>query len=135
MSVSDFLGRFWQDITGWAVLFDVVLTVVTLLWVLHIKREPMSAIAWSLTVVLMPFVGPFLFFLFGYQTIHRPLRQRRKRRKAYRSITTEPSSAVPARSVSGMSENRLRSAPLSSKTSYAIIVAEAASSSPSLQSR
>jgi cardiolipin synthase len=96
MSVSDFLGRFWQDITGWAVLFDVVLTVVTLLWVLHIKREPMSAIAWSLTVVLMPFVGPFLFFLFGYQTIHRPLRQRRKRRKAYRSITTEaPAEAKP----------------------------------------
>ena len=67
----DFLARFWQDITGWAVLLELVLTVGTLAWVLHTKREPMSAIAWCLAVILLPFVGPVLFALFGYQTIHR----------------------------------------------------------------
>src|SRR5437899_3696034 len=92
MSYPDFLVRFWQDIAGWAVLVNLVLTAITLLWVLHIKREPMSAIAWSLAVVMLPFLGPILFALFGFQTIHRPIQQRQKRRKEYRRLTAE----VPA---------------------------------------
>ena len=90
MSYPDFVARFWQDIAGWAVLLNLVLTVVTLLWVMHVKREPMSAIAWSLAVVMMPFFGPFLFYLFGYQTIQRPLKRRKKRRKRYRDLAAEP---------------------------------------------
>ncbi|MBX9627251.1 MAG: cardiolipin synthase [Gemmataceae bacterium] len=101
MSLSDFLDRFWQDVAGWLFLAEVVLTAGTLVWVLHLKREPQAAISWCLTVILMPFVGPLLFALFGYQTVHRPLARRRKRRSAYRELSAgaggegDPSVAVP----------------------------------------
>jgi cardiolipin synthase len=96
MSYPDFVARFWQDIAGWAVLLDLVVTPVTLLWVLHIKREPMSAIAWSLAVILLPYAGPILFVLFGYQTIHRPIEKKKKKRKTYRKLATDvPSEAKP----------------------------------------
>jgi cardiolipin synthase len=86
MSYPDLVSHFWQDIAGWAVLLNVVLTFLTLMWVMHLKREPMSAIAWSLTVIMLPFVGPALFALFGYQSIHRPLKRRETRRKRYREF-------------------------------------------------
>jgi cardiolipin synthase len=78
-------GRFWQDIAGWFFLVDVVLTSGCLLWVLHLKREPMSAIAWCLTVIVLPFLGPALFALFGYQSIHKPLARRKRRGAAFRA--------------------------------------------------
>jgi cardiolipin synthase len=86
MSLNDFLARFWQDIAGWLVLLDTAVTVATLIWVLHIKRDSMSAIAWSLTVLLLPFLGAFLFFIFGYQSITRPLNRRKSRRSAYKKV-------------------------------------------------
>src|SRR5260221_401220 len=89
MFYLEFVSRFWQDIAGWAVLLNIVLTLVTLMCVLHLKREPMSAIAWSLTVVVLPFLGPILFGLFGYQTIHRPIEQRQRRRREYQKLTNE----------------------------------------------
>jgi cardiolipin synthase len=97
MSYPEIISRFWQDIAGWAVLLNIVLTLVTMMCVLHLKREPMSAIAWSLTVIALPFVGPALFALFGYQTIRRPIEKRQKRRKAYKELT----SGVPAEAKPG----------------------------------
>jgi cardiolipin synthase A/B len=99
MSYPDFLTRFWQDIAGWAILLNLVLTVITLLWVMHLKRDPMSAIAWSLAVVTLPFVGPFLFYLFGYQTIHQPIAKRLKRRSDFRRLAPNaPPEAKPGES-------------------------------------
>ncbi|MBN9118264.1 MAG: cardiolipin synthase [Planctomycetes bacterium] len=100
MSFIHFVTTFWQDITGWLVLLDALVTVGTLTAVMHLKREPMSAIAWSLTVLLMPFVGAFLFFVFGYQTVHRRLMRRRHRGRAYKKFTARPdgtSAGVPHR--------------------------------------
>ena len=74
MSFTDFVSTFWQDIAGNLLLVQVVLTVGTLLAVLHTKREPQSAIAWALTVLLVPFLGALLFLVFGYQTVQRRLR-------------------------------------------------------------
>src|SRR5262245_8246805 len=99
MSFTEFLSTFWQDITGWLVLFEVVLTIATLCFVLHLKRDSMSAIAWSLTVILVPFIGAFLFFLFGFQRVHRPLMRQRERRKTYKQLTARTrgtSADVPA---------------------------------------
>ncbi len=93
--MNAFLDRFWQDIAGWLFLLEVALTVGTLLAVLHLKREPMSAIAWSLAVIMLPLVGPFLFFVFGYQTIARPINRRRSRKKTYRALS--PDAPVPAK--------------------------------------
>jgi cardiolipin synthase len=108
MLYAEFIERFWQDIAGWLLLLEVVVTLGTLLWVLHLKREPMSAIAWCLAVLLMPFLGPLLFVLFGYQTIHRPIARRKTRRTTYRKLAADvppeanpgdgaPDAAVPLR--------------------------------------
>jgi cardiolipin synthase len=90
MSYPQFLDRFWQDITGWAVLLNLTLTTATLIWVLNIKREPMSAIAWCLTVVMFPFGGPLLFVLFGYQTIHRRIVRKQRRKSTYGQLPEVP---------------------------------------------
>ena len=84
-------GVTWQDVAGWLLLVEVLLLVGTLVAVMHVKREPMSAIAWSLMVLLLPFVGAFLFFVFGYQTVHRRLMRRRKRSKAYKAFSARAS--------------------------------------------
>ncbi len=100
MSLTNFVTTFWQDIAGWLLLAEVVITAGTLLAVMHIKREPMSAIAWSLTVLLLPFVGALLFLIFGYQTVHRQLLRRKRRSKAYKKLTSREdgtSAGVPRR--------------------------------------
>src|SRR5262245_40798724 len=86
MSFSDFLSVFWTDIAGGLVLAEVLITLCTLLAVMHVKREPMSAIAWSLTVLLLPFAGAFLFLVFGLQTIHRKIRKRKQRSRAFKKF-------------------------------------------------
>lgn len=100
MTSFEFFSRFWQDIAAWLLLLDVVVTVATLCWVLHTKRETMSAIAWSLTVLLLPLLGAFLFFLFGYQSISRPVDRKKKRKSAYKRIVGadgKPDADIPAR--------------------------------------
>ncbi len=99
MSFTDFVTQFWQDVAAWLVMLELFITISTLLAVMHLKREPMSAIAWSLTVLLIPFFGAFLFFVFGYQTVHRRLMRRRKRSRAYKKFTGRAdgaSAGVPA---------------------------------------
>jgi cardiolipin synthase len=94
MSLTHFLATFWQDITGWLLLLEVLITVGTLLAVMHLKREPMSAIAWSLTVLLVPFVGAFLFLVFGYQRVHRRLMERKSRSKVPKSLSARAASSA-----------------------------------------
>lgn len=101
MTTSDFFGRYWQEIAGWALLVDFVVTVGTLIWVLHTKRETMSAIAWSLTVILVPLLGSFLFFLFGYQSVTRPIDRKKRRHTTYKKLFghsgAEPDADTPDR--------------------------------------
>jgi len=68
----------WPSITGSLALLGIALTVVTIFWILAIKREPTSALAWCLLVVLIPFFGCFLFVLFGYQSVQAPLKKKRR---------------------------------------------------------
>ncbi|MBA4189977.1 MAG: cardiolipin synthase [Planctomycetaceae bacterium] len=100
MSLMDFASRFASDIAGTLVVLDFLLVAGTLVWVLHIKRESMSAIAWSLTVLLVPFLGAVLFFLFGAQSITRPIKRKQRKKSAYKRLETEdgePKADVPAR--------------------------------------
>jgi cardiolipin synthase len=100
MAFMTLLANSWQEIAAWLLLAEVVLTVGTLVCVLHIKRETMSAIAWGLTVILVPFLGSFLFFVFGYQTVHRRLVRRQKRGRAYKAFSARASgtsAGVPER--------------------------------------
>ncbi|WP_439622824.1 cardiolipin synthase [Gemmata sp.] len=106
MGFMDFVTRFAPDIAGSLVVLDVLVVGGTLVWVLQTKRETMSAIAWSLTVLLVPFLGALLFFLFGSQYIERPLRRKQSKRSAYQRLdhggeghaaTGAPGAGVPER--------------------------------------
>ncbi len=93
MLFADFATRFWQDIPGSLVVLDFLLVLGTLCWVLHTKRETMSAIAWCLTVILVPFLGVILFFLFGSQSITRKINRKKRRKTAYKQLA----GALPGR--------------------------------------
>lgn len=90
----------WQHLAGWVILLELVLVVTTLSWVLQTKRETMSAIAWSLTVLLLPFLGAFLFFVFGSQSVRR-IRRKQRKRSAYKMLAGgrdgSPKVDVPAK--------------------------------------
>jgi cardiolipin synthase A/B len=101
MFQSVFATYFFFDLAGSLVILHIVLVVGTLTWVLHIKRETMSAIAWCLTVILVPFAGAFLFFLFGSQTVNRRIRHNQQKRSAYKKTAGgpdgKPATDVPER--------------------------------------
>ncbi len=64
---------------------DVLIILIAIPWILTIKREPTSAVAWSLVVILVPLLGFLLFVLFGYNHVYRPLRRKRSHRARYRA--------------------------------------------------
>jgi cardiolipin synthase len=101
MSLSLFAVKYWPDLAGSLVVVYFLLVAATLVWVLHTKRETMSAIAWSLTVLLVPFIGACLFFLFGLQFIDRPIERRQRKRSAYKKLVSgadgRPPPDVPKR--------------------------------------
>src|SRR5581483_3277162 len=78
------LDQYWHEITAWTAILDMVLAAVTIAWILTIKKDSMSAIAWCLLVFFLPFVGILLFLLFGYQHVHRPLARKVKHRRRFR---------------------------------------------------
>jgi cardiolipin synthase A/B len=74
----------WLFATGVAVL-EVVIIVTFIPWVLLTKKDATAALAWCMVVLFMPFLGAFLFWVFGYNHIQRPLRRRRRQRDKFRS--------------------------------------------------
>ncbi|WP_020470924.1 cardiolipin synthase [Zavarzinella formosa] len=75
----------WPGVAGMIAFADLFAVVLTILWVLTIKREPTSAIAWCLLVFFVPVAGIFLFITFGYQSIHRPLKRKKRHARGYRT--------------------------------------------------
>ena len=82
------LWEYWDDFAEWLpaliTLADIVLTVAMLAWVLMTKPDSTSAVAWCLLIILVPFVGSLLFYLFGYQHVNRPLRRKRRHKQHYK---------------------------------------------------
>src|SRR5947209_12523515 len=78
------LAHYWQDIVAWTGVIDAALIVLVIPWILAIKKEAISAIAWCLLVVVLPIFGVMFFVLFGYQSVHRPLRRKQRHRRAFR---------------------------------------------------
>lgn len=68
----------WELVTFLGGLVGFLLPALTLLWVLSSKKNPMSALAWCLVVLLLPLIGPLFFFVFGYQSVNRPLTRKRR---------------------------------------------------------
>jgi cardiolipin synthase A/B len=77
--------HYWQEITAWITVVDFFITVITIAWILALKKEPTSALAWCLLAIFLPLVGPLVFFFFGYQHVHRPLKRKRRHQKQFRS--------------------------------------------------
>lgn len=77
----------WQESTGWGTLLHFVLAGLTLPSILSFKKESISALAWCLTVVFLPVLGFILYWTFGYQSVHRPLKRRQAHARAFRMRT------------------------------------------------
>jgi cardiolipin synthase len=65
-----------------AVNYLIVLFVLA--WVLVSKKDSTAAMAWCLVVLLMPFVGTLLFWVFGHNHVNRPLQRKRQHRFRFR---------------------------------------------------
>jgi cardiolipin synthase len=63
---------------------EVLVVVVVIIWVLMTKKDSTAAVAWCLVVLLMPFLGALLFWVFGYTHVSRPLRRKRRHAASYR---------------------------------------------------
>src|SRR5262245_35246086 len=64
-------------------VLHMVVTSATLVWVLMTKPDSTSAVAWGLLIIFLPFVGPVLFYFFGYQHVYRPLKRKRRHKASY----------------------------------------------------
>ncbi|MBY0526026.1 MAG: cardiolipin synthase [Gemmataceae bacterium] len=84
MSFLQTIDRYWHEITAWGALIDMVLVAFTICWVLSLKKEPTSALAWCLLVILVPVFGMIFFVLFGYQHVHRPVSRKMRHRTFFR---------------------------------------------------
>lgn len=67
-----------------AAMLELLAIVVFIPWILMTKRNSTSAVAWCLVVLLMPFLGVALFWVFGYSHITGPLRRKKKHRAGFR---------------------------------------------------
>ncbi len=60
-----------------------LILVFTLPWILTIKKESTSAMAWCLIVILVPWLGFLLFIVFGYTHVHRRMKRKRRHRQRF----------------------------------------------------
>ena len=77
----------WDEFLHWlpvlVALSGFVVTGAFVTWVLMTKRNSTSAVAWLLVIIFLPFLGPVLFVLFGYQHVSRPLQRKRRHKSRY----------------------------------------------------
>ncbi|HOE63513.1 MAG TPA: cardiolipin synthase [Candidatus Sumerlaeota bacterium] len=78
------------SVCGYLITLGLVLTA------LKRKREPVSALAWSLAIIFLPFIGAIAFILFGNNHIHRPLKRKKRQRRRFHTLcpTLSKSAAI-----------------------------------------
>jgi cardiolipin synthase len=88
--VWEFITDSWDNLLEWLPLLifflNLLLLVGTLGWILMTKTDATSAVAWCLLVIFLPLVGAVVFYLLGYQHIHRPLKRKRRHKQLYRLV-------------------------------------------------
>ena len=104
----------WPSITGSLALLDIVLVASTVFWILSIKKEPTSALAWCLLVVFLPIFGAIFFVMFGYQSIHVPLKRKRRHAQEFRGRPELPEQSSESDGYEGLAglARRLGAMPL-----------------------
>jgi cardiolipin synthase len=63
---------------------DVVVVLLVVPYIVLKKKDPSSAVAWCLVVLLVPLIGAVLFWVFGFTHISRPLRVKKQRKDTFR---------------------------------------------------
>jgi cardiolipin synthase len=85
-----------------AALVSVVLTVVTIPWIIMTKKETTSAVAWCLLVFFLPPVGFVAFVIFGYQHVNRHLKRKRSHKEQFSlAHASAPREAIPGQAWDG----------------------------------
>ena len=74
----------WPTISVLIGLLDIALTIFVVGVILSTKHDSTSAVAWCMTVIYLPVIGMILFFVFGRQSVHRRMMQKKQRTKGYR---------------------------------------------------
>ena len=74
-----------EQIVGWSVYLILMIDLAFVVWILHLKKDSLAAMSWTLTVLLMPIFGAILFILIGFQSIHRPIRRKQLHTLRYRA--------------------------------------------------
>ncbi len=77
----EFLTDYWRHLTALA-LVNALLTVTVIPVVLIKKREPTTAVAWCLVVLLVPMLGALLFWVFGYNYLQRRITRKHRQRQS-----------------------------------------------------
>jgi cardiolipin synthase len=80
-----YLYEYLPHLTIFALL-DTALICVVIPIVLIKKRNPSSAVSWCLLVLLVPVVGALLFWMFGYNYIHRRITRLRRHRSRFGTV-------------------------------------------------
>src|SRR5262245_11163964 len=70
-------------------LLDWIIILVFIPWVLLSEKDGTTAVAWCLAVFFMPLVGAALFWVFGYNYMHRQIRRKRRHRILFRCDSPE----------------------------------------------
>jgi cardiolipin synthase len=74
---------YWPHLTLLATL-NIAIVVVVIPLVLLTKKEATSAVAWCLAVLLVPIAGALLFWMFGYNRVHRQVSRKQAHQARYR---------------------------------------------------
>jgi cardiolipin synthase len=82
--VDEILDSFLPSLTVLLFVSNLMVTAGTLAWILMTKSDSTSAVAWCLFVFFVPVVGAVVFFLFGYQHVHRPLKRKRRQKQRFK---------------------------------------------------
>src|SRR5262245_61159425 len=74
--------QFWvglgSQLYGWFGAFLAAVALALIPLVIIRRKEPSSTIAWILTLLFLPAVGPILFLLFGRDRVRWPARRKRQ---------------------------------------------------------
>jgi cardiolipin synthase len=81
-------GFFWDEILDWLPLLlavaDAAVSGLAITWVLMVKKDSTSAVAWCLLIIFLPLLGAVMFVFFGDQHVTRPLQRKRRHKELYK---------------------------------------------------
>lgn len=87
----EFLASARPWLLGLLSIIGYLLSFLTILIILKKRREPMSMLAWILTLLLLPFLGAALYYLLGEPRILRRTRRKLKRTAYITRVLSERS--------------------------------------------